>query len=81
MRPNKDDILLYFERLKTHDWFYFYSDDCNINSRGVISEHEIRRIANLHNLYKQMYNEFSEAIRNNTKKPELKRYLTILENM
>lgn len=79
--PNKDDVLLYFERLRNHDWFYYYSDDNSVNAKGLISEKEIRRISNLHKIYKQMYDEYYDSIRNNTKKPELNRYLTILENM
>lgn len=79
--PNKDDILLYFERLKNHDWFYYYSDDNSVNAKGVISEKEIRRISHLHKIYKQMYDEYYESIRNCTRKPELNKYLNILENM
>lgn len=79
--PNKDDVLLYFERLRNHDWFYYYSDDANVNGRGVISENEIRRMSHLHKLYRQMYDEYSEAMRTGVKKPELNKYLTILENM
>lgn len=79
--PNKDDVLLYFERLRNHDWFYYYSDDASVNGRGVISENEIRRMSHLHKLYRQMYDEYSEAMRTGVKKPELNKYLTILENM
>lgn len=72
---NNEDILLYFERLQNHDWFYFYSDDSNVNTRGLISEHEIRRLAILNDLFKRMYDDYYDAVFHNKKKPCLKDYL------
>lgn len=72
---NREDILLFFERLSSHDWFYFYSDDSNINTRGIINETEIRRLASKFPLFQTMYNEFYEAKFNGKKIPILEKYL------
>jgi hypothetical protein len=72
---NDEDILMYYERLKNHDWFYFYSDDSNVNTRGIIQENELKRIAQKYSLFKQMYEEFYDAKFNGRKIPEFKKYI------
>lgn len=52
------DIAQYFNLLEAHDWFYEFSDDHSVWSRGHEEHNRLKSIANQSDLHERLYNAF-----------------------
>ena len=50
----------YYERLSTHDWFYYMSDDYSVYKNGRVNQSELYSIAETDDELMGMYNEWLE---------------------
>lgn len=48
----------YYEQLRSHDWYYQYSDDGWVYNRGTESETRVRNLAKQSPEHQKMYDEF-----------------------
>lgn len=63
----------FFEKLKSHDWFYEYSDDHSVWRKGGKSLAELRALAKNNDMFAMMfsdYNSYINAIVSNGPKQE-----------
>tara|TARA_X000000950_G_scaffold283858_2_gene385667 strand:+ start:1888 stop:2121 length:234 start_codon:yes stop_codon:yes gene_type:complete len=71
----------YFEELTKHDWYYDYSDDHRVWTKGRENLKRIQAIAQEIPLFSQMYQDYSNWIflpldeRQTAKEPKIKDYL------
>ena len=55
-------IVEYYEMLKNHDWYYSFSDDHSVYTKGTAEMVHLRNIALEKGLdYQRMWNQFNEA--------------------
>jgi len=61
----------YYDKLRHHDWYYAYSDDHRVWSRGNENAQRLRDIADTHGPeYKRLYEEYRASVHDGKPKPE-----------
>ena len=55
-----EDVLeQYVLRLKSHDWYYEYSDDHNVWSRGIREKDDLRRLQEKYDINYEIWNKYA----------------------
>lgn len=71
----------YWQKLKSHDWYYDYSDDHSVWQRGGRSKVELQAACQENELFARMYTDYSNWMfkslpeREDTDPPKLEDYL------
>lgn len=73
---NTDD---YYKMLCDFDWFYFYSSDTNITSKGYTDESKIRQLAQSNCLFDKMHKIFYEVKYCGNKVPSYERLMELVK--
>lgn len=48
----------YYKLLNAHDWYYCFSDDSSVASKGYIVSNRLRELATLSPAHAELYNAF-----------------------
>lgn len=61
----------YYQKLESHDWYYDYSDDYTVWSRGHRIHQQLKEISKLSKEHEQLYKEFVDYIFHGGNDPRL----------
>ena len=77
MKPSVEEITAFFMQVRSHDYYYDYSDDHRVWSAGCASRDAILAKTTEHELFKQMWKDYCSFMNDRDNNPtfELEKYL------
>ena len=69
-------LVEYFKELQGHDWYYEYSDDHSVWTKGRNKRHQLQALAQESEVMLRMYNDYADFVFHNSEiKPTIEMYI------
>jgi hypothetical protein len=69
------NLVEYFKELQSHDWYYEYSDDHSVWTKGKNNLGRLQAAAQENEAMLRMYNDYADYVFNKMPKPVIENYI------
>jgi hypothetical protein len=69
------NLVEYFKELQSHDWYYEYSDDHSVWTRGKNNSRRLQSAAQENEVMLRMYKDYADYVFNKMPKPVIETYI------